>query len=139
MLRLLVGDDAFARGLTAFQEKHRYQKAGREHLQEALEEASGKKLGPYFQEWVEGVTVPELRLAYDTAAAGPGFRTTVRVKATGLPGAVPLHVSLAGEKGDRAVTLDTTGGEFTFETAERPSRVDINTDRSLLARVRGPD
>jgi hypothetical protein len=139
MLRLLVGDEAFARGLTAFQKTHRYQKAGREHLQAALEEASGKTLGPYFQEWVEGVTVPELRLAYDVAPAGPAFRTTVRVKATGLPGAVPLNVTLAGEKEDRAVTLETTGGEFTFETAERPSRVEINADRSLLARVRAQD
>jgi aminopeptidase N len=139
MLRLLVGDEAFARALTAFQEKHRYQKAGREHLQEALEEASGKKLGPYFQEWVEGVAVPELRLAYDVAPAGAAFRTMVRAKATGLPGAVPLLVSLSGEKEDRAVTLETTGGEFTFETAERPSRVEINADRSLLARVRAQD
>jgi aminopeptidase N len=139
MLRLLVGDEAFSRALSTFQEKHRYQKAGTEDLREALEQAGGRPLGPYFQEWVEGVLVPELRLAYDTAAAGLAFRTTVRVSATGLPGPVPVAVTLAGEAEGRRVTLEKAGGEFTFETALRPARVEINADRSLLARVRGPD
>jgi predicted metalloprotease len=61
------------------------------------------------------------------------------VSATGLPGPVPVAVTLAGEAEGRRVTLEKAGGEFTFETALRPARVEINADRSLLARVRGPD
>jgi len=141
MLRLLVGDEAFRRGLVDFQETNRYKKAGGIRLRESLEQASGKDLGPYFEQWVEGVSIPDLRLAYDTAAAGTAFRTRVRVTATGLPASVPLAVSLSGARtrDDRLVVLDSAGGEFTFETPDRPSRVEINADRSLLARVRGPD
>jgi hypothetical protein len=141
MLRLLVGDEAFRRALVDYQEQNRYKKSGSRSLRDSLEKASGQDLGPYFAEWVDGVSIPDLRLAYDIAPTGTAFRTTVRVSATGLPASVPLEVSLlrAGERDVRLVRLEAAGGEFTFETPDRPARVEINAGRALLARVRGPD
>jgi Peptidase family M1 domain len=138
MLRGLVGDEPFRRALTAFQAGHRYQKAGTEELRVALEEASGKDLRPYFREWVRGTSVPELRLQYRTEPAGNAFRTTVRVEAAGLPGPVPLLVSLVGLRGraEHPVVLGREGGVFTLESSERVDRVEINADRGLFARVK---
>jgi aminopeptidase N len=138
MLRELVGDDPFRRALTAFQAKNRYKKAGTEELRAALESTSGLDLQPYFHEWVRGTSVPELRVTYRTEPMGKAFRTTVRVDATGLPGPVPLLVSLFGLRGraDHQVTLAREGGIFTLDSADRVDRVEINGGRALLARIK---
>jgi Peptidase family M1 domain len=138
MLREIVGDDPFRAALTSFQASYRYKKAGTEELREALESASGMDLKPYVREWVRGTAVAELRLTYRTDPSGSAFRTTVRVEATGLPGPVPLLVSLMSLRGrtEHQVMLGREGGVFTLESADRVDRVEINTDRALLARVK---
>jgi hypothetical protein len=138
MLRGLVGDEAFRRAEIGFQTRHRYGKAGTEELREALESASGQELRPYFREWVRGTAVPELRLTYRTEPVGGAFRTTVRVEASGLPGPVPLLVSLSGLRGrtEHQVMMGREGGVFTLESPERVDRVEINADRGLFARVK---
>jgi hypothetical protein len=82
--------------------------------------------------------VPELRLSYRTEAAGNAFRTTVKVEATGLPGPVPLLISLSSLRGrtEHQVTLGREGGVFTLDSADRIDHVEINGDRALLARVK---
>jgi hypothetical protein len=138
MLRGLVGEASFRRAEIAFQSKYRYLKAGTEELRAALEAQSGKDLRPYFREWVRGTSLPELRMTYRSETVGGGFRTTVRVEATGLPGPVPLLVSLSGpgRRTDHEVLLEREGGVFTLESPERVDRVEINADRALLARVK---
>ncbi len=138
MLRGLVGDEPFRRAQIAFQARYRFTKAGTEELREALESTSGKDLRPYFGEWVRGTSVPELRLTHHTEAAGTAFRTTVRVQASGLPGPVPLLVSLTSLHGktEQQVTLGREGGVFAVESAERVVRVEVNADRALLARLK---
>jgi aminopeptidase N len=139
MLRGLVGEEAFRQALVTFQARHRYLKAGTEELREALEAASGRDLRPYFRAWVRGTSVAELRLASHTEAAAGVFRTTVRVTVSGLPGPVPLLLSLsyAGRRQERRVTLEPGGGVFTVETPGRVGRVEANADRALLVRTKG--
>ena len=139
MLRQVVGDEAFRRALTAFQSEHRFAKAGTEHLQEALQHASGRDLSAYFQAWVYGTRLPQLRLAHRTEPGASGFRTLVEVGATDLPGSVPLEIAVVHGAGreTRTVMLDPDGGRFTIETADRPRKVELNADRDLLVTVTG--
>jgi hypothetical protein len=57
------------------------------------------------------------------------------VKADGLPGPVPLEVTLAHASGRdlRTVTLEPGGGHFTLDTPTEPRKVEINLNRALLA------
>jgi aminopeptidase N len=139
MLRGLVGEESFRNALTSFQADHRYGKAGTEELRQALERTSGRDLRPYFKEWVRGTAVPELRFTHRSKPLGSMFQTTVRIVATGLPGPVPLVVSLVGRQGraDHEVLLGREGGVFALEGQERVRRVEINADRGLWARVKG--
>jgi hypothetical protein len=139
MLRTLLGDEAFRRGIGAFQARYRYLKAGTEELREALESASGRDLRPYFQAWVKDTSVAALRLTSRSDAESGGFKTTVKVTATGLPGPFPLLLSLAyaGGRRDERVVLEPAGGVFTFSTPARVQKVEANADRALLARVKG--
>jgi len=137
MLRGIVGDDAFRAGLRNLQETHRFKKAGTADLRSALESASGRDLGAYFQEWVFGTTLPRLHVSHRTEKHG---RTTqVEVRAEGLPGSVPLEISVRHEGGTTRtrVELPPEGGRFTVETPGRARDVSINDDAGLLARIGG--
>ena len=138
MLRGIVGDDAFRQAARSLQESHRFRKIGTHDVQEALEQVSGKQLGPYFQEWVYGTLLPHLEVTRKVENAG-GNRVVVDVRARDLPGPVPLLLSVvhAGGRTSRTVTLEPSGGQFDFETKGSVARVEVNEDRGLLATVGG--
>jgi Peptidase family M1 domain len=135
MLRGLVGDEAFFQAARAFLEQHRYSWAGTADLRAALEQASGRDLGPYFERWIYDTGLPRLVWAYRTEGQDGGFRTTVEVRPQLLPGPLPLEIAVVagGRREARIVTLPPTGGSWTFDTAQKPAGVEINEDRGLLA------
>jgi aminopeptidase N len=138
MLRGLVGDEAFFGGARAFLQEFRYAKAGTEDLRAALEAASGRDLRPYFDAWIYDTGLPVLVFSHRTERSGSGlFRTTVDVRAQGLPGPLPLQV--AASSGEAAevlrVVIEPRGGSWTIDTAWEPKRVTLNDDRALLARI----
>jgi aminopeptidase N len=137
MLRLLVGDGAFARALTAVQRDHRFGKAGSEHLRLALEKESGLSLAPYFHEWVYGTALPELRVSQRTTAGPAAFSTAVTIAARNLPGPVPLDIAAVHGSGREVtrVVLTPEGGTFTINTSTRPRRVEVNAEGGILANV----
>ncbi len=137
MLRAIVGDEAFSKASREFLEKHRFGKAGTDDLREALEEASGKDLSRYFESWIFGTALPVLRYTTRTQAAASGYLTLIEVRPRDLPGPVPLQivVTTAGGRQESTVSLPPEGGRFTVATGEAPRKVEINDDRTLLARV----
>jgi hypothetical protein len=138
MLRGIVGEDAFRRALTQLQAEHRFLKIGTATLRAALESASGKNLSSYFDAWVFGTELPTLTVARRSEPGGPPHRTRVDIRALGLPGPVPLELTLAHKLGQETlrVVLDPAGGSWTVETAGRPGKLEVNSDRGLLARVK---
>lgn len=139
MLLGVVGEEAFGRGLRAYQEAHRYGKAGADDLREALEAESGKDLSAYFRDWIFGTGVARLSYKTRVEGAGAGYRVIVVVLASGLPGPVPVEVRLRGEGGEATHVVQVAPGEtrVELEAAFRPSGVHLNDDRGLLARVDG--
>jgi hypothetical protein len=101
MLRGLLGDERFFRGLRAFYTEWRFKKAGTDDLRVALERASGEDLGPFFDAWVFGTAIPRLevtRTIEDSTA-------TIRIEQRGTVMPVPVTISIEYEEGrvDRLV------------------------------------
>ncbi len=136
MLRGIVGDEAFFRGVRRFLEGHRFAKATGEDLRAALEAASGRDLRPYFERWVYDTGLPLVEWSYRTEAAPGGFRTVVEARAHPLPGPVPLEITLETSSGreTRKVVLEVNGGSWSVETRAKPRKVALNDDLGLLAR-----
>ncbi len=136
MLQRVVGEAAFRAGLRAMQEKFRFRKVGTSDVRRTLEEASGRDLAPYFQEWVLGTALPQLDVSYRGDAAARATAVDVRVQ--NLPGPVPLQVTLVTARGrdERMVELTPSGGHWTFETPDPVKRVQVNEDRGLVALVK---
>ncbi|HET9316843.1 MAG TPA: M1 family aminopeptidase, partial [Vicinamibacteria bacterium] len=136
MLRGIVGEEAFRTAAHRLQERHRFGKVGTQDVQGALEEASGRTLAPYIQEWVHGTLLPHLEVSRQ-ADHVDGNRVMVDVRARDLPGPVPLLLSVVhtGGRTTRTVTLEPGGGQFEFDIKGSVARVEVNEDRGLLATV----
>ena len=84
MLRRLLGDEVFFRGLRRFYMDRRYQKAGTEDFERAMEAESGRVLDRFFERWIYGSGIPRVKLRHPNRRQagrrpirtdrGPGFR-----------------------------------------------------------------
>jgi hypothetical protein len=137
MLRRLLGDDVFFDGLRRFYEDRRFQKAGTDDLQRALEAVSGRDLARFFDKWIYGTGVP--RLSYKTTI-GHGV-VTVRFSQAAdnvfdLP--VTVTVTLAdGRTREVVVPVTAAESEQTIQVDAPVRRVQVNQDGAALAEFEG--
>jgi hypothetical protein len=132
MLRRLVGDAAFFKGLRTYYGEWRYAKAGTDDFRLAMEKASGVDLQPFFDAWIFGVEIPRLRLT----SAVEGSTATITLEHRGPVMPTPVSVTLVYGPGD----VDTLVVLVTERTATRtvPLRgtlrdVQVNQDYGALA------
>ncbi len=62
MLRDAIGEEAFARGVRRFWEQNRFRTASWNELRAAFERESGRKLGPFFEQWLSRAGAPSVRI-----------------------------------------------------------------------------
>jgi hypothetical protein len=77
MLRGLVGDEVFFRGIHRFLDTWRFKKAGTEEFREAMEAEAGRPLGRFFERWIYGDTLPRVTVAWNEAGGDGGRREAV--------------------------------------------------------------
>ncbi len=133
MLRRLLGDETFFRGIRLFYEDRRYQKAGTEDLERAMESASGRVLDRFFERWIYNAEMP--RVSYRSTIGEKGV--TIEFEQAGnaifdIPVTVRL-VLVSGQTVDVMVPL--TDRQVTrLIPADGPVRdVLVNRDFGALA------
>jgi aminopeptidase N len=102
MLRRLVGDEAFFRGLRRFYVDSRFTKAGTENFRAAMEAESDRSLARFFERWIYNSTLPRVSFAYrietTSGPGGPngaaGQTAVLRFEQTGETFDFPLTVTL---------------------------------------------
>jgi hypothetical protein len=141
-LRRELGDETFVAGLRALWSRKRFASASFDDVRRAFEQASGKELGWFFDQWVSRTGAPEIRLHQVRAAgadgrdlvltleqtqAGDSYRIRVPVAVTveGLPEAVVAVVAMAGR------TVETTLPRL----PGRPLRVDVDPGFDVFRRL----
>ncbi len=60
-LRATTGDEAFFRGLRSFYRCRKFDRADTDDFRAAMEAASGRNLGPFFDFWIDGDSPPGVR------------------------------------------------------------------------------
>ena len=139
MLRRIVGDEAFFAGLGASRRATASARRAPRTSGRRSRPPPALDLGPYFQEWVYGTGIPRLSYRWSRQEVGGEHRVDVRVEAAGLPGTVPLQITVlhAGGAVTRAITVGPGGAQIVVEAPSRPRQVEVNVDRGLLAVVSG--
>ncbi len=130
MLRRLVGDEAFFRGLQRYYAENRYQKAGTEDLQRAMEAESGTELDRFFERWIYESGLPRVR--YSSAVEGQ--EAVLRFEQLDDIYDVPITVTLRyGDKEvEETVLLTEAHVEKRFPLAGTLRGVEINADGFAL-------
>ena len=90
MLRRLIGDDAFFKGLRRFYSSWRFMKAGTEDVKAAFEAESNRDLDRFFDRWIYGFSLPRIKFSYTSAPDA----VTVRFEQMGEAFDVPVTVTL---------------------------------------------
>jgi len=137
MLRRLLGDDAFFAGLQRFYEDRRFQKAGTDDLQRALEAVSGKSLDRFFERWIYGTNIPRINFK---STIGEGS-VVVRFKQPAdnvfdLPVTVTLTLA-DGKTRDVIVAITEPEVEQIIPVDTPVRRVQVNLDSAAIAEFEG--
>ncbi len=140
MLRGLVGDAAFFRGMRRYYVGARFEKAGTEDLRYAMEQESGRSLERFFERWIYGSSLPGLTLAHRVEPDASGKQEVVlRFEQTGEIFDLPVTVTL--QYGDRRsvdvrVLLTDRVVEQRVPLEGQLRGVEVSDDHGALAEVR---
>ena len=133
MLRGLLGDETFFKGVRAYYRAHQHSTASTDDLRAALEKVSGKDLKEFFARWVYAAGHPRYEATWSwEKTAG----LTIRLKQTQeeAPFLTPLAVEIVQEGGTERATLTPTGRETVqrIPLSRPPKDVRIDPDENVL-------
>jgi aminopeptidase N len=134
MLRQLVGDDAFFRGLHRYYNENRFAKAGTSDLQRAMEEESGKSLDRFFERWIYDSTLPRVR----ATSVVDDQEVIVRVEQLGDIFDVPILVSITytdGRIDERVIAVTEASTEVRIPRTGTVRQVELNQDNGALVTI----
>jgi aminopeptidase N len=134
MLRRLVGDEAFFRGLRRFYRAGRFHKMGTEDFRQAMEQETGRTLTRFFDRWIYDSAVPKVTFSY--RVEGPDV--VLHVEQTGDLFDLPLTVTLqyaSGKPVDVIVPVTDRSVELRVPLAGTLRSAEISKDDGTLVEV----
>ena len=90
MLRRLMGDEAFFKGIRQYYEVWRFSKAGTDDFRAIMESQTPLRLSRFFERWILGATIPRVRVTPRVDADGQ--TAVVRIEQIGDVFDFPLTV-----------------------------------------------
>ena len=137
MLRRLVGDEAFFKGLREFYATWRYKKAGTGDFRVAMEHASGRPLERFFERWIFGSAIPAVAFTSHVEKGGEQLAVRFEQRQADLFD-IPVTVTLSyadGSTEDIVVVLDDRLTERTIPLKRALRTVDVNRDSAALVEI----
>ena len=147
MLRRLIGEDVFARGLQRFYGSSRFRRVGTDDLRAAFEAEAGRPLDRFFDRWVFGSDIPTLRTHWEmveatTAGADGQAPAFGALRLTLEQGAevheVPLTVTiqyLDGRTDQALVVANARSTEVSLPISGPVRELRFNEDHAALVRI----
>ncbi len=132
MLRRLVGDDHFFRGLRRYYAENRFKKAGTDDLRKAMEAESGRNLERFFERWIYDSSIPELRFS----SVLDGQELVVRFEQAAEVFDIPITVTVNytdGKTSEHLVTITEAVTEQRIPLTGVFRSVDANQDGGAVA------
>jgi aminopeptidase N len=134
MLRGILGDADFKKGLHAFIDKYSYKPASSEDFRKAMEQASNQDLRYFFLQWLESSGSPEFKLEYTVLRTKQGFRVVGKITQDldtfRMP--VDLRIETEGNPEDKKVEVTGTSSEFSVDTFGKPRKLTLDPQNRIL-------
>ncbi len=137
MLRGLVGDETFVRGMQRFYRDNKFKRASFDDIRVAFESVSDRKLGGFFDQWVLRTGAPELALgATGVERVGSRHRLTFTLaqKQAGEAYVLQVPVAVYSATAVRLERVEMTQKtqSFTLDLAEAPLRIEVDPQFDLF-------
>jgi len=128
MLRDLIGEEAFERGIRRFWERNRFRLASWNDLQLAFEQASKRSLAVYFEQWLNRAGGPSVRIV--EARASGKSRLAISLEQSAPPYALRLPVEIASAEGTetRWIAIERTKQKIELDVTATPESVRLDPD-----------
>ncbi len=140
-LRFLLGDDLFWKSLRHYAKKHYAGIVETDDLRKAIEEATGRNLEWFFEQWLYKAGHPEFRMKYsyndDTQTVS---LTVAQVQDPSIETPIfrtPVEVSFLTSRGEQTFKVQVSEKEqsFSFALGERPRGVMFDPKNWILKSV----
>ncbi len=138
MLRDAIGKIAFDAGLRRFWREQRFRIASWTQLRRAFEQASGKDLAGFFEQWLERSGAPRVHIASaHTQAGASGWRLnlTLDQEAPAYALSLPLTIRTTGGEITRRIELSREHENIQLELAAQPLAVLLDPELRVLRRL----
>ena len=134
MLRAELGADVFFRGLQRYLTQNAFGTGEPHQLRLALEEASGRDLNGFFNQWYFGAGHPVVTIDYQWDAVRQRQAVVVRQTQAGPPFVLPLTVDVYANGRARRypATLRHAVDTLYFPSAARPDLVNVDAEKVLV-------
>jgi aminopeptidase N len=136
MLRSMLGDDAFFRGIRSYYSAHINSTATSNDLRVAFEMSSGINLRSFFDQWVYGSGHPIYRISSEWKKVGGSH--TLKIKLLQIQNGdaflIPVPIEVVTTNGTQRVTIRPNGKEtiMRIPLATRPTAILIDPDQTIL-------
>jgi len=134
MLRNYLGDAAFFKGLNIYLRTNAFKNTEAQHLRLALEEASGRDLNWFFNEWYYNAGHPVLKIDYKWDAPSKTEFVYLQQTQEGNPFVLPMAVDIYsnGKKDRHEIWMRQKADTLSFHTPNQPELVNVDGDKVLL-------
>lgn len=138
MLRQLIGDQAFWNGLKEIARQGRGKRYAWSDLQHHFEQVSARKLGFFFQQWIDRSGAPQLELSnvkMDPVNGGWQVAGRLRQDEPVFDLTIPLRLTTDDRVYRQQVLLHGAQTGFAFKVADRPTGLAADPDYNLFRRL----
>lgn len=135
MLRQYLGAPAFYQGLNIYLKTNAFKAAEAQQLRLAMEEASGKDLNWFFNQWYYSPGHPVLDITYKWDEKSHTqiiyLNQTQKGKAFMLPMSVDVYVG--GKKERHAIWMNDKSDTLNYQLSEKPQLVNVDAEKVILS------
>ncbi|HVW95670.1 MAG TPA: M1 family metallopeptidase [Mucilaginibacter sp.] len=136
MLRNYLGKDAFYKGLNIYLKTNAFKNGEAQQLRLAEEEASGRDLNWFFNQWYYGSGNPDLNISYKYDEATKTETVYLAQTQDGQTFRLPMAIDIyaAGKKNRYQVWMNDKADTLNFQSDVKPDLVNVDADKVLLAK-----
>jgi hypothetical protein len=134
MLRDTIGEEAFSKGIRRFWESYRFKQASWDGLRAAFEQASGRPLQDFFDQWLNRAGGPALSITDAKAVSGydlPQVRLTIAQPAPAYRLRVPVELVFGKRSEMRWVDVSRPREQVSLTVSAMPQGVRLDPDLRL--------
>lgn len=133
MLKDLLGEELFFRGIREFFERFKYRAARTNDFVVTMSEISGQDLGPFFKGWFMSHVLPEVKVSHQVEKTGEDYLLKFHIAQLKDPFVFPLWVEWIqhGERVRKMIIVDKKEHTAEFNLPQKPTKIKVNPDKAV--------